>query len=173
MLDAEQMATVLTEIEAQINSCPLTYVGAEPNDLNVLMPAQILIGRKLQAFPGKDTKVTKHTSNALKKRFQYHQRLVNQFWECWNVEYLRSLTTLKKWTDFGREIHVGDIVLVSEVNVPRGQWQKARVFETRKGRDSLIRSVTLCLSSGRHTRLPVQRLHLLETCDADIAAGLK
>ena len=72
MLDAEQMATVLTEIEAQINSRPLTYVGAEPNDLNALTPAQILIGRKLQAFPGKDTKVTEHTSNALKKRFQYH-----------------------------------------------------------------------------------------------------
>ena len=41
MLDAEQMATVLTEIEAQINSRPLTYVGAEPNDLNVLKYAQI------------------------------------------------------------------------------------------------------------------------------------
>ena len=70
MLDAEQMATVLTEIEAQINSRPLTYVGAEPSDLNALTPPKILIGRKLQAFPGKDTKVTEHTSNALKKRFQ-------------------------------------------------------------------------------------------------------
>ena len=48
MLDAEQMATVLTEIEAQINSRPLTYVGAEPNDLNALTPPKILIGRKLQ-----------------------------------------------------------------------------------------------------------------------------
>ena len=47
MLDAEQMATVLIEIEAQINSRPLTYVGAEPNDLNALTPAQIPIGGKL------------------------------------------------------------------------------------------------------------------------------
>ena len=68
---------------------------------------------------------------------------------------------------------MGDVVLVSEDNVPRGQWQKAHVIETHKGRDSLIRSVTLRLSSGRDTRRPVQKLHLLETCDADIAAGLK
>jgi hypothetical protein len=33
MLDSEQMTTILTEIEAQINSRPLTYIGAEPNDL--------------------------------------------------------------------------------------------------------------------------------------------
>ena len=34
------MATVPTEIEAQINSRPLTYFGAELNDLNALTPAQ-------------------------------------------------------------------------------------------------------------------------------------
>ncbi|CAB3982273.1 Hypothetical predicted protein [Paramuricea clavata] len=153
MLDAKQMTTILTEIEAQINSRPLTYIGAEPNDLKALMPAQILIGRNLQAFPSKDTKVTEHTSNALKKRLQYHQRL--------------------KWIDIGRKMHVGDVVLVSEDNVPRGQWLKARVEATHEGRDGLIRSVTLRLPSGHHTRRPVQRLHVLETCDADIAAGLK
>ncbi|CAB3992659.1 uncharacterized protein LOC111346002 [Paramuricea clavata] len=173
MLDAEQMTTILTEIEAQINSRPLTYIGAEPNDLKALTPAQILIGRNLQAFPSKDTKVTEHTSNALKKRLQYHQRLVNGFWKRWNAEYLKSLTTLKKWIDIGRKMHVGDVVLVSEDNVPRGQWPKARVEATHEGRDGLIRSVTLRLPSGRHTRRPVQRLHVLETCDADIAAGLK
>jgi hypothetical protein len=32
MLDSEKMTTILTEIEAQINSRPLTYIGAEPND---------------------------------------------------------------------------------------------------------------------------------------------
>ncbi|CAB4022308.1 integrase core domain [Paramuricea clavata] len=39
MLDAKQMTTILTEIEAQINSRPLTYIGAEPNDLKALTPS--------------------------------------------------------------------------------------------------------------------------------------
>jgi hypothetical protein len=77
MLDAEQMTTILKEIEAQINSRLLTYIGAEPNDVKALTPAQILIGKNLQTFPSKDTKVTEHTSNALKKRLQYHLQLIN------------------------------------------------------------------------------------------------
>lgn len=171
MLDAKQLTTILTEIEAQINSRPLTY--AEPNALGAITPEQILIGRNLQAFPTKDTKATEHTSTALKKRFHYHQRLVNGFWKRWNAEYLNSLTTLKKWVDTGHEIKVGDVVLVSEDNVAQGRWQKARVETTHEGRDGLIRSVTLLLSSGRRRSRPMQRLHLLETCDADITAELE
>ena len=45
MLDAEQLTTILAEIEAQLNSRPLTYLGADPDDYSVITPAQILIGR--------------------------------------------------------------------------------------------------------------------------------
>ena len=72
----------------------------------------------------------------------------------------------------GREIHKGDLVLVSEDNLARGQWKRARVEVTHPGRDGLIRSVTLRLTSGSLTRRPVQRLHLFEACDADLAAEL-
>ena len=32
MLDAEQLTTILAEIEAQLNSRPLTYLSADPGD---------------------------------------------------------------------------------------------------------------------------------------------
>ena len=57
MLDAEQLTTILAEIEAQLNSRPLTYLSADPGDYSVITPAQILIGRNLQASPAKDTRV--------------------------------------------------------------------------------------------------------------------
>lgn len=75
--DSEQLSTILTEIEAQINSRLLTYLGAEPNDFKALTPAQVLIGRNLQQFPSRDTNVKEHTTSALKKR---GQRSVNGFW---------------------------------------------------------------------------------------------
>ena len=53
MLDAEQLTTILAEIEAQLNSRPLTYLSADPGDYSVITPAQILIGRNLQASPAK------------------------------------------------------------------------------------------------------------------------
>ena len=117
MLDAEQLTTILAEIEAQLNSRPLTYLSADPGDYSVITPAQILIGRNLQAFPAKDTRVSEHTSRAITKRFQYHQKLVNGFWKRWHAEYLRSLIPLKKWFTVGREIHKGDLVLVNEDNL--------------------------------------------------------
>ena len=172
MLDAEQLTTILAEIEAQLNSRPLTYLGADPDDYSVITPAQILIGRNLQACPTKDTRVSEQTSRALTKRFQYHRKLVNGFWKRWHAEYLKSLTPLKRWYKIGREIRKGDLVLVSEDRVARGQWSRARVEDAHTGRDGLVRSVTLRTSSGSLTRRPVQRLHLFEACDADLAAEL-
>ena len=69
MLDAEQLTTILAEIEAQLNSRPLTYLSADPGDYSVTTPAQILIGRNLQASPAKDTRVSENTSRAITKRF--------------------------------------------------------------------------------------------------------
>ena len=172
MLDAEQLTTILAEIEAQLNSRPLTYLSADPGDYSVITPAQILIGRNFQASPAKDTRVSENTSRAITKRFQHHQKLANGFWKRWHAEYLRPLIPHKKWFTVGREIHKGDLVLVSKDNLARGQWQRARVEATHPGRDGLIRSVTLRLTSGSLTRRPVQRLHLFEACDADLATEL-
>ena len=99
----------------------LLNLGADPDDFSarVITPSQILIGRNLQAYPTKDTRVSEQTSRALTKRFQYHQKLVNGFWKQWHAEYLKSLTPLKKWYKFGHEIRKGDLVLVSEDRVAR------------------------------------------------------
>lgn len=122
MLDAEKLATVFAKVDAQINSRPLTYLSADPDDFQVITPAQILIGRNLQSSPTKAVSNVETTSSAITKRFQYHQRLVNQFWKRWNTEYLKSLIPLKKWLDVSQAIHTGDLVLISEDHVSRGQW---------------------------------------------------
>ncbi|PFX12586.1 hypothetical protein AWC38_SpisGene23429 [Stylophora pistillata] len=119
-----------------------------------------------------DSILTEQTSRPLTKRFQYHQRLINGFWKRWHAAYLKYLTPLKKWHKSGREIRKGDLVLVSEDRLARGQWSRARVEDTITGRDGLVRSVTLRTSSGSVTRRPVQWLHLFEACDADLAAEL-
>ena len=125
MLHAEQLTTILAKIEAQLNSYPLTYLGVDPDDYRVITPAQILIGRNLQVCPTKDTSVSEQTSRAHTKCFQYHQKLVNGFWKQWHAEYLKSLTPVKKCYKIGHEIRKGDLVLVSDDRVARGQWSRA------------------------------------------------
>ena len=168
LLDTEQLVTILTEIEAQINSRPLTYQSADPNDLEVLTPAKIIIGRNLQQ--PLDQKVRNdQSSDALRKRWKNHQKMVNDFWRRWNAEYLKSLNTLKKWTDANADgmVHVGDLVLFDEDRISRGKWLRARVVELHEGRDGLLRSATLRKADRKLLRRPVQRLHLLESFYAD------
>lgn len=50
-LGAEELATVLTEIEAVVNSRPLTFVYNELGEGDPLTPASFLIGRRLTALP--------------------------------------------------------------------------------------------------------------------------
>ena len=91
----------------------------------------------------------------------YRQNLVNRFWRRWLTEYLPQLTIRQKWLEEKPPLGVGDIVLMSEDNVKRGNWPLAVVEEIHKGKDGLIRTVTIRTKSGRRRR-SVQKLYLLE-----------
>ena len=109
------------------------------------------------------------------KRWRCRQKLVNDFWKRWNSEYLKSLNTMKKWTEVPSNppIKVGDLVLIQEVRVSHGNWPHARIEEVHEGRDGLVRSATLRTSARKLIRRPVQRLHILEAIDADSKTSLR
>ena len=78
MLTFQEMETVLTDIEAQVNSRPLTYVGNDIKDGMVITPAHLLIGRPLGHLPRFIDHAEKEIS--LQKRFLYRQRIADHFW---------------------------------------------------------------------------------------------
>ncbi|XP_062542560.1 uncharacterized protein LOC134210532 [Armigeres subalbatus] len=87
-LTFEEMTTLLTQIEAAMNSRPLVPLSEDPNDLSCLTPAHFLIGSTMQAIPEQDlTRV----SICLLDRLQATQRTYQQFWHQWRREYLQEL----------------------------------------------------------------------------------
>jgi len=46
-----------------------------------------------------------------------------------------------KWRTRGRQIKVGDIVLLVDFNAPRGKWNLALVKQVYPGADGVIRNV--------------------------------
>ena len=107
---------------------------------------------------------------SLSEHFRYQQRLQSHFWSCWLREYLPSLTVRQKWTKEEVPLKQGDVVLISEDNIPRVKWKLGKVVDTFPGKDGRIRTVRVQTKKGMINRL-VQKLHLLEEYNDKILDG--
>jgi len=76
-------------------------------------------------------------------------------------EYLSSLQERQKWTKPRRNFAVGDLVLIADEGVHRGQWPLGRVVEVYPGRDGFTRSVKVATKAAVLTR-PITKLCFLE-----------
>ena len=105
-LNMVELNTILIEVEAVLNSRPLTYPYVDINDAFPLTPSHFLCGHRLLTLP--DTRVsisesdpdyipTDVSSKELTKRANYHEVVIQAFWTRWQKEYLTSLTIHSKF----------------------------------------------------------------------------
>ncbi|XP_028416132.1 uncharacterized protein LOC114539721 [Dendronephthya gigantea] len=156
---------MLVEVEGTLNSRPLTYaydeVGSEP-----LTPSHLLVGRRLKSMP--DGVVGEESDEEYcSKRFRYLCRKKQHFWNRWRKEYLTDLREFHRGNqeDSKRVVKKGDVVVVFEDNVRRGNWKTAVVEELIVGRDEMIRGARVRLiRNGKEVILsrPVQKLYPIE-----------
>ena len=157
-LTFEELSTVLAQVEACLNSRPLTPMPSSEETLEVLTPGHFLIGRPLEALPDHPTTCQ---IISLLKRWQLVQAIIRDFWRRWSTEYLTSLGKIHKWHHPSRNIQVNDIVLLKDDEfVPTTKWPLARVIEVHPGSNSRVRVVTLKTSNGIYKR-PIHKLVLL------------
>ncbi|XP_022777858.1 uncharacterized protein LOC111319323 [Stylophora pistillata] len=171
-LDDESLRTLMCEMEAIINSRPLTVdLLADPSAPSLLTPNHLLTlkTKVVLSPPGVFPSADKFS----RKRWRRVQHLANEFWSRWRKEYLLGLQQRQKWTGPRRDMCVDDIVILKEDNVPRNRWQLARVAAVHHGLDGRVRTVRLALADAclddRGTRTsavkflerPIQKLVLL------------
>jgi len=166
LLSYSELATVLTRIEAVINTRPLTTVSDDVRDLTPITPAHLALGRSLFDLPDVE-EVPVNDSKT--RRYLYQQRLVNHFWKRWRGEYLHQLSIRPKWNEEQPALRVGDAVLISDDKVSRGKWPLGRVEKLFPGKDGLVRTVALKTQKGALCRT-VQRLHRLEASNQSASA---
>lgn len=140
LLTSAQLNTLIIEIEAVLNSRPLTPISTDPNDLLVLTPGHFLIGESLMCLRDRDFRNI--PSNRL-SRWQHIQQLKQHFWNRWHKEYLNELTNRNKWNKGGHSIREGTIVILREDNVPSMHWPLGRVIKVHPGADGVIRTATI------------------------------
>ncbi|XP_049877869.1 uncharacterized protein LOC126375069 [Pectinophora gossypiella] len=125
-LTYEEMATVLSQIEACLNSRPITPPSADPKEASSLTPGHFLVGEALVNAPDVTENFDKISSL---NRWHMTQRMVQSFWNRWSQEYLTQFFQRYKWNTKTTEPRVGDIVLVREINLPPAKWLYGRVEE--------------------------------------------
>ena len=110
-LTYEELATTLAQIEACLNSRPLTPLPESSDALEVLTPGHFLIGKPLTALPDPPES---HQPIALLRRWHLCQKLTSHFWYRWSSEYLITLNRLSKWQNPMRNLQVGDVVCLRD-----------------------------------------------------------
>ncbi|GFT99837.1 DUF5641 domain-containing protein [Trichonephila clavipes] len=81
----------LYEIEAALNSLPIS-IDSDSTENFPLTPSHFLLGRRLTSLPaGKLSTVDGVVDKRVLKRFNYRERLLNNFWRQWRKDYLLNL----------------------------------------------------------------------------------
>ncbi|XP_026316034.1 uncharacterized protein LOC113227357 [Hyposmocoma kahamanoa] len=155
-LTYEEFSTLLTKIEACMNSRPLCALTEDPEEFyNYLTPGHFLTGGPVMTLPLSDYTDVRHVD--LRRRWQLTENMLHQFWKSWSNEYLTQLQSRSKWNKATKNIKEDDIVLVKENNLPPGKWAMGRVIELHPGSDGLVRVTTIKTQTGVMKR-PIVKL---------------
>ncbi|XP_076301920.1 uncharacterized protein LOC143220059 [Lasioglossum baleicum] len=145
----EQFTTFVIEVEAILNSRPLTPLSSDPNDMSALTPGHFLIGGSLTCIT--ETDFSQTPSNRL-STWQHIQKVKQDFWKRWHKEYVHQLNIRHKWTRGGHEINIGTVVLLKDDSLPPLCWHLGRIQQIHPGPDGIIRAVTVRTINGTYTR---------------------
>lgn len=159
ILTYEELATLLAQVEAVLNSRPLCSLPSNSSAPESLTPSHFLNLSPLRSLPAAD--VSGVQINRL-DRFQMIDRMVQDFWKRWKTEYLGTLQTRQKWNGKSQNISVGTVVVMKIDNCPPLHWPLAIIQEVHPGKDGIVRNVTLRTSKGIFTR-PVVKVCPLPT----------
>ena len=127
-LTYEELTTVLIEIEAVLNSRPLTYIYEDDTEVP-LTPSHLFCGRRMldtnELPTSNEEDDVKDINRAdLVRKVKNEEDVVEHFWKRWHREYLVDLREHQKLHKQRAcpDITEGDVVLVEEDGAKRNTW---------------------------------------------------
>ena len=140
VLSFGELQTVLFKVANTLNERP---IGLKPDyDIFLgayLCPNDLLLGRASSRVPSGPMV---DTSDA-RKHFSLIQSIVTSFWRRWMRDYFPTLTIRQIRHTALRNLREGDVVLVQDSDLIRGNWKLAQVQRAKPDRDGKVRDVVL------------------------------
>ncbi|XP_045763002.1 uncharacterized protein LOC123865810 [Maniola jurtina] len=159
----EEFSTVLAQVEAVLNSRPLSPMSTDPNDFTPLTPAHFLVGRPLTSPACEDyEQVPAHRLT----RYQRVEQARQHFWSRWSKEYVSELQVRTKWNKAGDSLKEDTLVLIKEDNNPPLKWSMGRIVAIFPGKDGVSRVASIRMANGNVVRRAFSKICPLPvTCD--------
>lgn len=156
LLTYEELLTVLTQVEAMINSRPLTVLSSDPAEPEALTPAHFLTFGPLDSFHS-DPRLD---SVDLIRNKRLLDAIVQRYWNRWRREYLNTLQSRVKWNTKSNPVTKGTVVLIKTENSPPLQWPIGVIDDVKPSSDGVVRVATVRTRNGTYVR-PVVKLCVL------------
>lgn len=153
-LTFEEYSTLLVQVEACVNSRPLTLPSSSLDDISPITPGHFLIGEAPITVPEDNLE---EVSLSPLNRWQLMQRMLHTLWSRWSTEYLCTLQNRYKWSTKSAEPDIGTVVLVKDERLPPGKWLLGKIVKKHPGKDGLTRVVTLKMK-GHLFQRPITKI---------------
>ena len=170
-----ELQTACFEVGNLINERPIGKHPTDTDDGVYLSPNDLLLGRSTSRVPSGPFRETTNPRH----RFEFVQNIVKSFWRKWTRDYFPSLLIESKWHTAHRDVKVGDVVLIQDSNLVRGNWKLGKVITAKPSKDGRVRRVEIVYKNtkpGEHVKTyrgggyvtverPVQRIIVIVPVD--------
>ena len=156
----EELATLMCQIESCLNSRPLTPIGNDPDEIDILTPGHFLIGQPLVEPPNP---IQSDINASTSERWRYINKIKRDFWQVWSREYLCRLQHRYKWNTPVENLKIGTVVLIKDKQIDPARWPLGRIVDVHPGDDNKVRVVTLQTKQKAKLRRAVTNLIPLPT----------
>lgn len=149
----EELQTLFIQVESMLNSRPLVQTLSSDFHAEIISPGHFLTGRQLNCLPEADL-----TNHNVVKRWKLIEQQAQHFWKIWSNDFLHDMQQRTKWLYEKENVKLGQIVLLKSEQLPKSQWNLAKVVKLYPDQDGVVRIVDI------QRGLKVDKRHVAKLC---------
>ena len=155
----------MDEVANLVNERPIGIKPGERSAVDYLSPYSLLLGRssdRIGSGPFQPDGICTDNPENTRSRFLLVQAIITQFWKTWVKLYFPTLLLRSKWHADRRNMEVGDVCLLRDSNLVRGEWRLCEVVSVFPDAKNSVRNVEVVVkakqggSSGYVSSSPIK-----------------
>ena len=150
VLSLNETFTVLDEVANIVNERPIGIKPGERSANDYLSPNSLLLGRssdRVMSGPFEPNGIFTDNPENTGSRFLLVQAIITQFWKTWTKLYFPTLLLRSKWHTDRRNMEIGDICLLRDSNMVRGDWRLCEVVAVFPDVKKRVRNVEVVVKA--------------------------